>query len=117
MAGYLLEGVGVWGEPCTLQDYNTQNAKLKEWCPGSNECQSSKGEDGPMTGIQQVRPTLFYMSSCFFIIIFFLMQDELIVCLLLSDLRLFMMMMMMVVFPPWFLPVSGRGWLSKTKKM
>lgn len=24
-----------------------------------------KGEDGAMTGIQQVRPTLFHMSSCF----------------------------------------------------
>lgn len=25
-----------------------------------------KGEDGAMTGIQQVRPTLFHLSSCFF---------------------------------------------------
>lgn len=25
-----------------------------------------KGEDGALTGIQQVRPTLFHMSSCFF---------------------------------------------------
>jgi len=24
-----------------------------------------KGEDGAMTGAQQVRPTLFHMSSCF----------------------------------------------------
>lgn len=42
---------------------------------------SSKGEDGPVTGIQQVRPTLFYTSSRFFIITFFLMQDESIVFL------------------------------------
>lgn len=25
-----------------------------------------KGEDGAMTGTQQVRPTLFHMSSCFY---------------------------------------------------
>lgn len=35
-----------------------------------------KGEDGAMTGFQQVRPSLFHMSYCFFFlfkIFFFLM--------------------------------------------
>lgn len=72
-----------------------------------------KGEDGAMTGIQQVRPTLFHVFLFFIFLIerkrCFWSKNKLTVCLLFSDLWLLLMM----VLPPWRLPVSGREWLSK----
>lgn len=62
------------GELCTLQDYNPppppQNAMQSDAVGARSVTHQIKGEDGAMTGIQQVRPTLFLMSSCFFIFLF-----------------------------------------------
>lgn len=60
--------VGFVGELCTLQDwtppeYNGDCDALEE----GSVTHQIKGEDGAMTGIQQVRPTLFHV----FMFIFF----------------------------------------------
>lgn len=60
--------VGFVGELCTLQDwtppeYNGDYDALEE----GSVTHQIKGEDGAMTGIQQVRPTLFHV----FMFIFF----------------------------------------------
>lgn len=74
------------GELCTLQDYNTRmKCRQSDALEATSVTHQIKGEDGAMTGIQQVRPTLFHMSSCFFYF-FFLMLFKLTVCLLFSDL-------------------------------
>lgn len=65
--------VGCVGELCTLQDYNTRmKCRQSDALEATSVTHQIKGEDGTMTGIQQVRPTLFHMSSCF---IYFLLSD------------------------------------------
>lgn len=66
--GVYLRRVGFEGELCPLQDCNSQNAKQQSDALGATSVSHQiKGEDGAMTGAQQVRPTL--ISSVFLIFI------------------------------------------------
>lgn len=62
--------VGCVGELCTLQDYN-RRMKCRQSDPleSTSLTHQIKGEDGAMTGIEQVRPTLFICLTVFYFLL------------------------------------------------